>query len=98
MKRVASYIDTLRVHWIADELQQIAVEEIMVTEYFKPLSRVSRLQVLCEDDVVEKVREIIFRRGCVGNRHPYYVEVSDFHESLSTDPGAKPVHCRLELQ
>lgn len=66
MKKVTAYVNTTRVHWLVEELQAAGVREILVTEYFKPLSQVSRLELLCEDEKVGVVKGIVHRLGTMG--------------------------------
>jgi CHASE3 domain sensor protein len=70
MKRITAYVNTTRVHWLVEELQAAGIGEIMVTEYFKPLSQVSRLELLCQDTEVVKVKGIIHRVGTMGGPPP----------------------------
>lgn len=66
MKKITAYVNTTRVHWLVEELQAVGIEEIEVTETFKPLSQISRFELSCEDNKVEKVREIVHRIGTCG--------------------------------
>ena len=61
-----------------EELQRIGIGEIMVTEYFKPMSQISRLELCCEDVQVETTREIIHRVGTTGMLPDHSIDVSDF--------------------
>lgn len=70
MQKITSYVDTTRVHWLVEELQAMGVSEIMVTEYFKPLSRVSRLEFLCQDTEVANAKRIVHRVGTAGGPPP----------------------------
>ncbi|MEW5842760.1 MAG: hypothetical protein AB1775_05820 [Bacteroidota bacterium] len=66
MKKITAYVNTTRVHWLVEELQTLGVDEIEVVEYFKPLSQISRFELSCEDNLVEKVRAVIHKVGSCG--------------------------------
>ncbi len=70
MKKITAYVHTTRVHWLVEELQAMGIGEIMVTEYFKPLSQISRLELLCQDNEVVTVKRIIHRVGTTGGPPP----------------------------
>lgn len=78
MKKITAYVNTVRVHWLVEELQAIGVAEIMVTEFFVPRSQISRLELVCADDAVEDVRRVIHKIGTNGGRPDHYLEVKDF--------------------
>jgi len=78
MKKVTAYINTIRVHWLVEELEAIGIQEIMVIEFFSPLSKISRLQLLCGDEHVEAVRSIIHQIGTTGSSCDHCVLVSDY--------------------
>jgi hypothetical protein len=94
MKRVTAYISTTRVHWLTEELIAVGVKEIRVIEHFSPMSQISRLQLCCEDDLVDKVRAIIRRLGSVGVPPDYDVAVSDFDPAL---PSQIPIGKRMSV-
>lgn len=75
MKKITAYVNTTRVHWLVEELQTLGVEEIEVTEYFKPLSQISRFELSCDDNIVEKVRAVVHRIGTCGKSadHAFFV-------------------------
>lgn len=79
MKKIIAYINTVRVHWLVDELEALGIDEIMVTEYFSPSSKISRMELLAQDEAVEDVREIIHRVGTTGlpADHGFFVEEYD---------------------
>ena len=79
MKKVIAYVNTVRVHWLVDELQKIGIDEIMVTEYFKPTSQISRLELRCGNLWVEKVRKIVHDVGTTGEAGDHYFEVKDLN-------------------
>jgi hypothetical protein len=68
-------VNTTRVHWLVEELQAIGVQEIEVTEYFKPFSQISRFELSCDDNLVEKVRSIVHKIGTCGQvpDHAFFV-------------------------
>lgn len=54
------------------------IVEIKVVAYFKPLSQISRIDLLCEDAAVEKVKEIIHRFGNTGGLPNHMTFVTEF--------------------
>jgi hypothetical protein len=92
MKRITAYVNTLRVHWLVEALETIGVSEIMVTEYFSPMSRISRFELLCEDHAVEKVQSIIHRIGTTGIPVDHFFAVLDFDPNA---PSKLPVGQRM---
>lgn len=75
MKKITAYVNTTRVHWLVEELQTLGVQEIEVTEYFKPLSQISRFEFSCEDNLVENVRTVVHKIGTCGQAvdHAFFV-------------------------
>lgn len=75
MKKITAYVNTIRVHWLVEELQALGIEEIEVTEYFKPLSQISRFELSCEDKLVEKVSAVVHKIGTCGGSadHAFFV-------------------------
>lgn len=75
MKKITAYVNTTRVHWLVEELQALGVQEIEVTEYFKPLSQISRFELSCNDNLVESIRSIVHKIGTCGNApdHAFFV-------------------------
>lgn len=94
MKKITAYVNTMRVHWLVEELVAAGVKEIRVIEHFSPTSQVSRLQLCCEDDLVDKLREIIRRLGSSGSPPDYDVAVSDFDPAL---PSQIPIGKRMSV-
>ena len=78
MKRVTTYISPIRVHWLLGELGLTGIKEIKVIEYFKPLSQVSRVDLLCDEYVVDNVCRIIHEVGTTGGLPDHLVFVNDF--------------------
>lgn len=92
MKKIAAYINTLRVHWLVEELKHAGVNEIMVTEYFSPLSQISRMQLLCDDKSVETIQSIIHKVGKAGSPADHIVEVADFDKNtLNERPNGRRI-------
>ena len=83
MKKIIAYVNTMRVHLLVEELEKNGIRQMVVTEYFTPLSRISRFIFLCGEDSVEKAREIIRRIGTSGNPSDHMVEVQDFDPRTS---------------
>jgi hypothetical protein len=79
LKKITAYVNTLRVHWLAEELQTIGIKEIMVTEYFSPSSQISRMELISREEDVETVRGIVHRLGTLGpaGDHAFFVEEYD---------------------
>jgi len=77
MKKVTAYVNTVRIHWLVEELQKIGIDEIMVTEYFKPTSQISRLELKCGNNWVEQVKDIVHKIGTTGNAPDHYFEVKE---------------------
>ncbi|MFA5833937.1 MAG: hypothetical protein WDA22_10730 [Bacteroidota bacterium] len=94
MKRVTTYINTLKVSRLAEELIAAGIKEIRVIEHFSPTSQISRLQLYCEYDLVDKVREIIRQHGSNGSPPSYDVAVSDFDPDL---PSQIPIGKRMSV-
>ncbi len=87
LKRITTYISPTRVHRLIGELGSAGIKEIKVVAYFKPLSEVSRIELLCEDYAVERVVRIIHEVGTTGGLPDHIVLVDDFRprpESRST--------------
>jgi hypothetical protein len=82
MKKITAYVNTLRVHWLVEELQAVGVKEIMVTEYFRPQSQISRLEFCCEDVEVEQMSGVIHRLGTTGKLPDHNLNVEEFDPSL----------------
>ncbi len=81
MKKVIAYVNTVRVHWLVHELQKIGIDEIMVTEYFKPTSQISRLELRCGNNWVEQVSDIVHKIGTTGNAPDHYLEVKELDDT-----------------
>ena len=81
MIKVIAYVNTLRVQPLVHELQKIGIDEIMVTEYFKPISQISRLELRCGNNWVEQVRRLIYEIGTSSEAADHYFDVKD----LSSD-------------
>lgn len=79
MKKITAYVNTLRVHWLVEGLEALGVGEIMVTEYFSPTSRISRMELIAHDEDVAAVRDVVHRQGTLGlaGDHAFFVEDYD---------------------
>lgn len=82
MKKVIAYVNTVRVHWLVEVLETTGIKEILVTEYFSPLSKISRCEFLCDDKRVDQVRDIVHRIGTSGNLMDHCFLVEDFDPDL----------------
>jgi len=78
MKKIIAYVRPLRVQPLVQELQRAEISEIMVTEYFSPLSQVSRFVFVCDDGILERIRQIIRLVGTGGDPTDYFVDVSEY--------------------
>ena len=92
MKKIIAYVSTVRVHWLVEELQVIGIKEIMVTEYFAPVSQISRLELLCQENAVEDVRRVIHKLGTNGTCPDHFLEVKDYNPN---EPSHFPLGRRL---
>ncbi len=78
MKRITTYVSPTRVHRLIGELGSSGIKEIKVVAYFKPLSEVSRIELLCENSVVERLVRIIHEVGTTGGLPDHLVLVKNF--------------------
>ena len=78
MKRITTYISPDRVRRLIGELGLSAIKEIKVVAYFKPLSEVSRIELLCDDFAVDRVVLIIHEVGTTGGLPDHLILVNDF--------------------
>ena len=92
MKKITAYVNTMRIHWLVEELEAVGVQEIMVTEYFSPLSKISRFVFLCSDDAVHQACDIIHRIGTNGSAGDHYIDVKEFQpKSFGSAPPGLPI-------
>lgn len=94
MKRVTAYVNTTRVHWLAEELVASGVKQIRVVEHFSPTSQISRLQLCCEEDLVDEAKRVIRRLGSTGSPPDFDMVVSEFQPDA---PGRIPVGQRMSV-
>ena len=80
MKRITTYVSPTRVRLLVGELGSADIKEIKVVAYFKPLSEVSRIELLCEDSAVDRVVRVIHEVGTTGGLPDHLVFVSDFNQ------------------
>lgn len=92
MKKITAYVNTVRVHWLVEALQNRGVSEIMAAEYFRPTSQISRLEFFCEDAAVASVKTIIRRIGTTGVVTDQSVTVQNYDPAL---PSQIPVGKRM---
>ncbi len=78
MKTIKAGVNTTRVHWLVEELQALGVQDITVTEHFKPLSQISEMSFVCDDYMVSEAKRIIHKIGTCGNVPDHYLFVDDF--------------------
>jgi nitrogen regulatory protein PII len=88
MKKITAYINTVRVHWLVEELEAMGIKEIMVTEYFSPSSKISRMELLAQDEDLSQVRDIIHRIGTTGEPGDHSLFIEEFDPTL---PGQIPL-------
>jgi len=58
-------------------LQKIGITEIKVTEYFRPYSQISLLELKCEKKLVEEVRKLVHEIGTTGNEVDHYFTIKN---------------------
>lgn len=78
MKTIKAGVNTIRVHWLVEELQALGIQDISVTEHFKPLSQISEMTFVCDDYKVSDVKRVIHKIGTCGNAVDNYVFVNDY--------------------
>lgn len=76
-KAVTAYVNTTRIHWLVEELQKKGIKEIMVSEFFRPDSQISKLEFYCAAIEAESICEVIKKVGTNGNAPDYYFSVND---------------------
>ncbi len=86
MKTIKAGVNTTRVHWVVEKLQALGIQDITVTERFKPLSQISEMTFVCDDYVVSHIKKVIHKFGTCGNAVDHYVFVEDFinHSNAQT--------------
>jgi nitrogen regulatory protein PII len=77
MKVIKAGVNTTRVHWLVEELQALGIQDIIVTEHFRPLSQISRMTFVCDDFKVSEVKRVIHKIGTCGNAVDHYLFVED---------------------
>lgn len=78
MKRITTYVSPTRVRLLVGELGSAGIKEIKVVAYFKPLSEVSRIELLCEDGVADRVVRVIHEVGTTGELPDHIILVNDY--------------------
>lgn len=82
MKKITAYVNTLRVHWLVEALEAMGTREIMVTEYFSPSSKISRMELLVQDEAAEAARKIIHQLGTTGEPGNHCIFIEDYDPNL----------------
>lgn len=80
MKRVTTYVSPSKTLLLISEFGYQDIAEIKLVAYFKPLSEISRIDLLCEESAVERVKEIIHRLGSTGRPPDHMIFVTDFQQ------------------
>ncbi|OYV87472.1 MAG: hypothetical protein B7Z63_02295, partial [Ignavibacteriae bacterium 37-53-5] len=83
---VTTYVNPMRVHWLIGELGSTGINEIKVVEYFKPRFEISRVDLLCEDLVVERVCRVIHEIGTTGGLPDHCIFVNEFERKPAAFP------------
>ncbi len=78
MKTIKAGVNTTRVHRVVEKLQAVGIQDITVTEHFKPLSQISEMTFVCDDYIVSHIKKVIHKFGTCGNAVDHYVFVEDF--------------------
>lgn len=84
MQIVTAHINTVRVHWLVEELQNKGIAEIKVTEYFRPNCQISKLEFLCEDKAREDIRALVHQLGTNGNSADHIIDFKDAGDEVSS--------------
>ncbi|OGU30418.1 MAG: hypothetical protein A2057_11840 [Ignavibacteria bacterium GWA2_35_9] len=77
MKRITAYVNTTRIHWLVEELQTKGINEIMVSEFFRPNSQISKFEFFCEEKDLKEVEKIVHKIGTCGNPADHLIEVKE---------------------
>lgn len=75
---------TTRIHWLVEELQKEGIEEIMVTEYFRPNSQISKFEFLCKNDDLQDIQNIIHAIGTCDKSADHYLTVKDIDSNAKS--------------
>lgn len=78
MKTIKAGVNPTRVHWLVEELQTLGIQDIYVTEHFKPLAQISEMTFVCDDYIVSHIKKVIHKYGTCGNAVDHYVFVNDY--------------------
>lgn len=66
LKKITAYVNTKRIHWLVEELQKQQINEIMVTEFFRPNCQISKFEFYCKEEEIDNLRTIIHKIGSTG--------------------------------
>lgn len=94
MKIINAYVNTTRIHWLVEKLQEVGIREIMVMEFFKMTSQISRLSCFCQDHQIDEVRTIVHKFGTIGPPPDHFINVTDFDPTTLSD---MPLGKRMSL-
>lgn len=98
MKKIIAYMNTASVQPLVEGLGRTGIRTMVVTEYYTPLSRVSRFIILCEDAMVGEPEGILRRTGARGDPPGRYIEVQDFDPRLDGTAYEGSAEHRLEQE
>lgn len=83
MKRITAYVNTTRIHWLVEELQTKGINEIMVSEFFRPNSQISKLEFFCEENQIDDLRLLIHSIGTCGKPVDHLFIVNEIDPDIS---------------
>ena len=91
MKRVTTYVSPSKALLLISEFGYQDIVEIKVVAYFKPLSEISRIDLLCDEKAAERVKDIIHRYGSRGGLPDHMIFVTEFkpHPVNRVEPGKR---------
>ena len=83
IKKVTAYVNTIRIHWLVEELQKIGINEIMVSEFFRPNCQISKFEFFCSEALIDEVKSIVHKIGTCGNAADHLFIVSEIDPEKS---------------
>jgi hypothetical protein len=66
LKKITAYVNTKRIHWLVEVLMKKGINEIMVTEFFRPNCQISKFEFYCKEEDVDNLKNIIHTIGSSG--------------------------------
>jgi len=84
MKRITAYVNTMRIHWLVEKLQQVGINEIMVSEFFRPNCQISKVEFFCEEKLVEEARNLIHKIGTSGKSADHLFFINEIEGSAKS--------------